>query len=46
MGDFLLSGREQGMDWLTRQNPELIVRRDGRDIRLALIDELRRQFPR
>jgi len=44
IGDFLLSGREQGMDWLTRQNPDVRVLRELRDIRLALIDELRRRF--
>jgi 5'-nucleotidase len=45
VSDFLLSGREQGMDWLTRQNPDVRVLRELRDIRLALIDELRRQYP-
>jgi 5'-nucleotidase len=46
MSDFLLSGREQGMDWLTRQHAELRVVRDHRDVRFALIDELARRFGR
>jgi 5'-nucleotidase len=44
ISDFLLSGREQGMDWLTRENPDVRVLRELRDVRLALIDELRRRF--
>jgi 5'-nucleotidase len=41
VSDFLISGREQGMDFLTRDHPELRVVRTHRDIRLALIDLLR-----
>lgn len=40
--DFLLSGNEVGLSFLTRQNPDLRIVGDLRDIRLALIDELAR----
>jgi 5'-nucleotidase len=46
ISDFLLTGREQGMDWLTRQHAELRVVRDHRDVRFALNDELARRFRR
>jgi len=46
ISDFLLTGREQGMDWLTRQHAELRVVRDHRDARFALNDELARRFGR
>lgn len=40
--DFLLSGNEKGLSFLTRTNPDVRVVRELRDIRQALIDELRR----
>jgi 5'-nucleotidase len=43
--DFLVTGRERGLDYLKPGNPELDVRRELRDIRMALLDELRRSFP-
>ena len=43
-GEFLLSGREQGLDFLNPENPDLGVGESQRDIRHALIDELRRRF--
>jgi 5'-nucleotidase len=46
ISDFMLSGREQGMDWLTRDHAELRVIAEHRDIRNALIDQLARTFPR
>jgi 5'-nucleotidase len=46
ISDFLLSGREQGMDWLTRDHAELRVIAGHRDVRMALIDQLARTFPR
>jgi 5'-nucleotidase len=46
ISDFMLSGREQGMDWLTRDHAELRVVREYRDVRNALIDQLERSFPR
>jgi 5'-nucleotidase len=46
VSDFLLTGREQGMDWLTREHAELRVLRDHRDVRFALNDELARRFRR
>jgi 5'-nucleotidase len=46
ISDFMLSGREQGMDWLTRDHAELRVVRQHGDVRSALIDQLERSFPR
>lgn len=40
--DFLLSGNESRLGFLTRTNPEVKVIRELRDIRLSLIDQLRR----
>ncbi|MCI0432435.1 MAG: bifunctional metallophosphatase/5'-nucleotidase [Gemmatimonadetes bacterium] len=45
ISDFLLTGREQGLDFLTRTNADLRVVREHRDVRLALIDEIRRRWP-
>ncbi len=43
--DFLLTGNEVGLGYLTRQNPELRVEAELRDIRQALIDEMRARWP-
>jgi 5'-nucleotidase len=48
INDFLLTGRETGLPYLTRDNPDLRVRPEGSphmDIRQALIAELQRQYP-
>jgi 5'-nucleotidase len=42
--DFLLSGGETNLGFLTRTNPGVHDVQDLRDVRLALIDELRRQY--
>jgi len=42
--DFLVSGGEQNMSWLSERNPELRLIRTLSDVRLILIDELRRRF--
>jgi 5'-nucleotidase len=42
--DFLLTGREQGLGFLTPENPELDSLGSFRDVRLALIDCLARTF--
>src|SRR5687767_8241486 len=44
MTDFLLSGGETNLGFLTRTNPGVHDVQDLRDVRLALIDELRTQF--
>jgi 5'-nucleotidase len=44
IGDFMLTGREQGMDWLTRDHASLRVVAEHRDVRLALIDRLAQAF--
>jgi 5'-nucleotidase len=44
--DFLVSGGEQGLAWLNQQNPGLKPLKTLRDIRLIVIDELKRRFPR
>lgn len=43
--DFLMSGRETNMSFLTRTHPLVSAVEDLRDIRQALIDELARQYP-
>lgn len=43
--DFLLTGREKGLDYLTPGNPDLQVLGDRGDVRRALIDELGRRWP-
>jgi 5'-nucleotidase / UDP-sugar diphosphatase len=48
INDFLLTGSEAGLPYLTRDNPDLKVRAEGApnvDIRKALIAELQRQYP-
>jgi 5'-nucleotidase/UDP-sugar diphosphatase len=44
MTDFLLSGGETNLGFLTRTNPGVHDVQDLRDVRLALIEELRTQF--
>jgi 5'-nucleotidase/UDP-sugar diphosphatase len=42
--DFLLTGGEANLGFLTRQNPEISNITDLHDIRIAVIDELKRRF--
>ncbi len=44
--DFLISGGEQNLGYLSEQNPGLKLIRTFRDVRLVLIDELKRRFGR
>ena len=44
MTDFLMSGGETNLGFLTRTNPAVYDVQDLRDVRLALIDELGRKF--
>ncbi|HRR08540.1 MAG TPA: bifunctional metallophosphatase/5'-nucleotidase [Rhodothermales bacterium] len=44
MSDFLVSGRETGLDYLKEGNPELKIGAKHGDIRLALISELKRVY--
>ena len=46
VADYLISGNEQGFEFLNEDHPQLSVLFEGRDVRLALIDELKRQFGR
>jgi len=43
--DFLLSGRETKLDFLTRDSPDVHVTGEHGDIRKALIAELQRAHP-
>jgi 5'-nucleotidase len=43
--DFLLTGAEVGLGFLTREHPELRVEEELRDVRQALIEELRARWP-
>ncbi|MGH7502239.1 MAG: bifunctional metallophosphatase/5'-nucleotidase [Longimicrobiales bacterium] len=45
LSDFLLTGREQGLAFLSRDNPDLVIVREHRDVRLAFIAEVRRRWP-
>jgi 5'-nucleotidase/UDP-sugar diphosphatase len=45
ISDFLLTGGEANLGFLTRQNPGISNITDLRDIRMALIDELKRRYP-
>lgn len=42
--DFLVSGRERGLDYLNLQNPAVRMVRELRDVRLALKDEMVRRW--
>ena len=44
MTDFLMSGGESNLGFLTRTNPAVHDVQDLRDVRLALINELRAQY--
>jgi 5'-nucleotidase len=44
ISDFLLTGGEANLGFLTRQNPEISDITDLRDIRMAVIDELKKRF--
>jgi 5'-nucleotidase/UDP-sugar diphosphatase len=44
VADYLISGNEQGFDFLSVENPLLQIVGEGRDVRLALIEELKRRF--
>jgi 5'-nucleotidase / UDP-sugar diphosphatase len=46
MTDFLITGGETNLGFLTRTNPAVHAVQDLRDVRLALIDELRAQYGR
>ena len=43
--DFLLTGRETGLDYLTRDNPDLTVVGEKGDVRLALSTRLKQEYP-
>ena len=43
--DFLLTGGEANLGFLTRQNPEISNITDLRDIRMVVIDEIKRRDP-
>ena len=44
LSDFLVSGRERGLDYLSPANAELRMIRELRDVRLALKDEMVRRW--
>jgi len=43
--DFLMSGRETNLGFITESNPGVHGVRYWRDVRMALIDELRAEYP-
>jgi 5'-nucleotidase / UDP-sugar diphosphatase len=44
ISDFLLTGGEANLGFLTRQNPEIRNITDLRDVRMALIDEVKKRY--
>lgn len=44
INDFLLTGSETGLDYLTSDNPDVSDVSDHGDIRRALIDELKSEY--
>lgn len=44
--DFLVSGRDRGLDYLTLQHPGIALVRELRDVRLALKDQMVRRWGR
>ncbi len=44
VSDYLVSGNEQGFGFLSAENPLLQITGEGRDVRLALIEELKRRY--
>jgi len=44
INDFLVSGREQGLDFLNRENKDLRVLKEHVDVRKALIEQLKTTF--
>jgi 5'-nucleotidase len=44
LNEFLLTGQERGLDYLTTSNPNLRVVSESIDVRKALINELKRAF--
>ena len=42
--DFLLTGREANLPFFTETNPDITARRNLRDVRLPLIEELQARF--
>ena len=45
INDFLLTGQEVGLGFLTRANPDVRVEAEGRDVRQGLIEVLRARWP-
>jgi len=43
INDFLITGKEQGLDFLNTQQPELKLIAEKRDIRFVVIDQLKKQ---
>ena len=44
ISDYLAAGKEQGMDFL-KPGPDLTIVKENRDVRMAVIDQLRREYP-
>jgi 5'-nucleotidase len=44
ISDYLAAGKEQGLDFLA-PGPDFTVVKDNRDQRMAVIDQLRREYP-
>jgi len=45
IGEFLMTGGERGIEFLTRQNPDVGKVEDEKDVRFAIIDEMQARWP-
>lgn len=44
--DFLLTGGEKNLEFLTRTNPDVVKVTDGKDMRFAVIQEFQKRWPK
>lgn len=45
ISDFLLTGGEKNLEFLTRTNPDVVKVTDGKDMRFAVIQEFQKRWP-
>jgi 5'-nucleotidase/UDP-sugar diphosphatase len=46
ISDFLLTGGERNLEFLTRNNPDVLRVTDGKDLRFAVIQEFQKRWPK
>ena len=45
ISDYLMTGREVGLDFLTLDAPGVVAHEEKQDVRFALIEEMKRRWP-